>query len=187
MQEDKDLRGASTMMPIKTLILWGFWHSRPPPTTIPSSKWSAQQWMGAGFGARQSCDPVSSPHGYRLSGIADTGDDSHVCDTPPGWHMRETQWTSLPGGEHFGTVGNPKHRSAAYFPHLSSSLRHLPRGLFLKPQSMKPPAGESLKLWLKSDFPGPLPQTYEIGISQEETQENHILNKLYQWAFSTKC
>lgn len=90
MQEDKDLSGASSMMPIKTFILWTFWHSRLPPVTIPSFKGSAQQWMSAEFGPWQSCDPVTSLDGYRLSGIVDTVDDSHICDTHPSWHMRET-------------------------------------------------------------------------------------------------
>ena len=70
------------------------------------------------------------------------------------------------------TLGNPNNRvSTAYFLHLSSSLLHLPLGLILKPQSMKPPAGGSLKPWLKSDIPGPHPQTYKMRISQEETKK----------------
>lgn len=155
----------------------------------PLFQTGSSRMNGAEFGGGWRCDPVTSPDGYRLSGEVGTVDDSYIYDTHPGWYMGETQWSSLPGGEHAGALkGNLNYKiSVAHLPHLSSSLLHLPLSLFLKPSSMKPPCRRTPKLWLKCNTPGPLHQTYQIRISQEEIQEIHILNKLYQWALSTKC
>lgn len=125
MQEDKDLRAASTMMPIKTFMLWDFWHPRPPPTTTPSFKWTAQQWMDAEFSTWQSCDPITGPDDHRLDGPVGTVDVSHS----PWRHRRETQWSPLPGPWHSGTLGSLNYRiTAAHFPHPSPSLSLFPLG-----------------------------------------------------------
>lgn len=60
--------------------------------------------------------PFTSPDGYRLTRVVDTMDDLYICDTHPGWHMRATQWSSLPSAEHFGTLGNPNHKVLLTFP-----------------------------------------------------------------------
>lgn len=164
-QENKDPRGAPTVISTMRSILWDFRHSLPPPTTIFSFKWAAQPCIKAEFVAWQSCHPVAGPDVHRPRGPVGTGNALHVRDTHSSWHMRAIGWSSLPGWGHFGTSVSPNYRiSASHFLHPSSSLLLLPLVRFLP--CNQPPMAESLKLCWEIDiltFLGPSPRTTESG------------------------